>query len=62
MLIVIRFGGYIYDSRADSATYGVISKGSAILRASKIGWFGKFVNEFTFPQKAQDIVDFTQIP
>jgi hypothetical protein len=56
--VLKRFGAYIYDSRASSATYGVISKGSAILRASEISWYGKFVNEFRFPQKDLGLNEF----
>lgn len=60
--VIKRFGIYMYDSRADNATYGVVSKGSAMLRASEISWFGKTINEFTFPQKAYDLNTFTKIP
>ena len=56
--VIKRFGAYIYDSRADAATYGYIPKGSAILRASEISWFGKFVNEFQFPQPALNLNGF----
>jgi len=46
---------YIYDSRIDSVTYGVVSKGSAFVRASELSWFGKKVNEHRFPQKSNRI-------
>jgi hypothetical protein len=52
---------YVWDSRADAATYGVTPKGSAILRAAEIGWYGKMINEFTFPQKALNIKKFKEI-
>jgi hypothetical protein len=38
-----KHGRYLYDSRATNATYGVILKGSSILRAAKITWFGNEV-------------------
>lgn len=56
--VLKRFGAYLYDSRADAATYGVVSKGSALLRASEINWFGKVVNEFSFPQPALNLRGF----
>lgn len=46
---------YIYDSRVDSVTYGVVSKGSAYVRASELSWFGKKVNEHVFPQRSNRI-------
>lgn len=46
---------YIYDSRCDAATYGKVSKGSAFLRASELSWFGKKVNEHTFPQRSNRV-------
>jgi len=52
---------YVWDSRADSATYGVTQKGSAILRAAEIGWYGKMINEFSFPQPALNLKGFNQI-
>lgn len=52
---------YMWDSRADAATYGVIQKGSAILRAAEIGWYGKMINEFSFPQTAKNLRGFKKI-
>lgn len=49
--ILIRWQSYIYDSRVDSINFGQVFKGSAVLRASEINWFGKIVNEHSFPQK-----------
>lgn len=46
---------YIYDSRVDSITYGQVSKGEAFLRASELSWFGKKVNEHTFPQRSNRV-------
>lgn len=57
-----RLGMYIYDSRADLATYGVISKGSAILRASEINWFGKVIKEYKCPQLEYGLNNFSKIP
>ena len=59
--VIKRFGIYMYNSRADSAQYGVVSKGSAMLRASEISWFGKTVVDFSFPQKAQNLRNFNKI-
>lgn len=53
--VLTRLGRYFYDSRVDNITYGQISKGSAILRASKLHWFGKEVNELTFPQPSKGV-------
>lgn len=46
---------YIYDSRIDAVTYGVVSKGSAFVRASELSWFGKKVNEHVFPQRSNRV-------
>jgi hypothetical protein len=59
--ILKKIGAYIYDSRASAATYGVVSKGSAILRASEINWYAKQVNEFSFPQRSLSVNTFTEI-
>jgi hypothetical protein len=48
--IAIKMNRYFYDTRVDSVTFGVIQKGSAVLRASQLSWFGKEVNELPFPQ------------
>ena len=50
-----RYGRYFYDTRVSNITYGVISKGSAILRASELNWFGKEINEIKFPQRNKSI-------
>ena len=36
-------GRYLYDSRTSSINYGVTQKGSAILRAAQLTWFGNEV-------------------
>jgi hypothetical protein len=41
---------YFYDSRPESVEYGVVQKGSAILKAAKISWFGKETHVIPFPQ------------
>jgi len=46
---------YIYDSRVDGITYATVSKGSAVLRASELNWFGKKVNEHVFPQRSNRV-------
>ncbi len=46
---------YLYDSRIDNVTYGVSQKASAFIRASELSWFGKEINELTFPQPSKGI-------
>jgi hypothetical protein len=48
--LAIKMNRYLYDSRVDSVTFGKTQKGSAVLRASELSWFGKEVNEIPFPQ------------
>jgi len=50
--VLRRHGRYIYDSRVDGIEYGVVQKGSAFIRAAKLSWFGKEVQEYNFPQKS----------
>ena len=50
-----RWHNYIYDARVDSITYGQVSKGSALLRASELSWFGKTITEHKFPQKSNRV-------
>ena len=54
-----RQGIYIYDSRVDNIEYGYVQKGSAFIRAARLNWFGKIVEEFRFPQKSNSV---TYIP
>ena len=56
--IAIRMKRYLYDSRIDSVNFGVTQKGSAVLRAAELSWFGKEVNEISFPQHDRKTVDF----
>jgi len=60
--VFIKIGTYIYDSRVDSVNYGEISKGSAVLHASNLSWFGKLVNKHNFPQPSKGVNNFAQIP
>ena len=41
-----RHGRYFYDSRIDNIEYGVVQKGSAFIRAARLNWFGKEVEEY----------------
>ena len=53
--ILKRVGRYVYDSRVDNVTYGTVQKGSAFLRMNQLSWYCKWVNEFHFPQTANNI-------
>jgi len=57
---LIRLGRYFYDTRVEGITYGQVSKGSAILRAAEISWWGKEINEKTFPQANKNIPYFDE--
>lgn len=46
---------FIYDSRVNSVDFGNISKGSSVLRASELSWFGKIVNDHHFPQTSNSV-------
>jgi len=52
---LIRWMTYFYDSRVDSVNFGQVYKGSAVLRAAEINWFGKTINEHSFPQKTYGV-------
>ncbi len=41
---------YMYDSRVESVEYGNVAKGSFILKAAKLSWFGKESRIIPFPQ------------
>jgi hypothetical protein len=41
---------YFYDSRVENIEYGTVQKGSAVLKAARITWYGKETNSFIFPQ------------
>ena len=54
-------GRYFYDTRIDSVDIGQIQKGSAFIRAARLSWFGKEVEEHRFPQKFKGGPYFKQI-
>jgi len=56
-----RHGRYFYDSRIDNIEYGMVQKGSAFIRAARLNWFGKEVQEYDFPQKSKGATYFTEI-
>jgi hypothetical protein len=56
--VAIRMKRYFYDSRIDGVTFGKTQKGSAVLRAAELNWFGKEVNELAFPQKDRKVICF----
>lgn len=56
-----RHGRYFYDSRIDNIEYGVVQKGSVFIRAARLNWFGKEVQEYSFPQKSLGVDYFQQI-
>jgi len=56
-----RHGRYFYDSRIDNIEYGVVQKGSAFLRAARLNWFGKEVQEYNFPQRSLGVDYFAKI-
>ena len=41
---------YTYDSRVESIEYGMVQKGSVLLKAAKLSWFGKEAQGYVFPQ------------
>ncbi len=41
---------YMYNSQASDIKYGVKQKGSAILKAARITWWGKESRDYVFPQ------------
>jgi hypothetical protein len=46
---------HFYDSRVTNISYGYVSKGSALLRAAELTWFGKEVEEYKFPQVNKNV-------
>lgn len=60
--VLRRHGRYFYDTRVDNIEYGMVQKGSAFLRAARLNWFGKEVEEFDFPQKSLGVDYFKEIP
>ena len=53
-------GRYFYDSRIDNVEYGTVQKGSAFVRAARLNWFGKEVEEHRFPQSSKGITPFVE--
>lgn len=41
---------YTYDSRVENIEYGMVQKGSVLMKAAKLAWFGKEAEAFQFPQ------------
>lgn len=41
---------YTYDSRVENIEYGTVQKGSVLLKAARLSWFGKEAQSFQFPQ------------
>ena len=48
--IIRRNKRYTYDSRIDSIEYGMVQKGSVLLKAAKLSWYGKEAKAYSFPQ------------
>lgn len=40
----------MYDSRVSDVEYGPVQKGSAMLKAARLSWFGKETQDYVFPQ------------
>lgn len=49
-LVLRRHMRYLYDSRVSDVDYGVVQKGKYLLKAAKLSWFGKEVQNYHFPQ------------
>jgi len=58
---LIRYKRYFYDTRIDNIEYGTVQKGSAFLRAARLNWFGKEVEEWRFPQKSKGVAYFPEV-
>jgi len=58
---LIRYKRYFYDTRVESGEMGTVQKGSAYLRAARLSWFGKEVEEWHFPQTDKGVPYFRQI-
>jgi len=56
-----KHGRYFYDSRIDNTEYGTVQKGSAFIRAARLNWFGKEVEEYQFPQRSKGVDEFENI-
>lgn len=53
-----KHGRYFYDSRIDNVEYGTVQKGSAFIRAARLNWFGKEIEEHRFPQFSKGVTPF----
>jgi len=60
--VLTKLKRYFYDSRVDSLTWGLTQKGSAVLRAAELSWFGKEVEEYSFPQTDKRVIYFSEKP
>ena len=58
--VIEKYSYNLWDSRADLSEYGVVQKGSAVLRASETNWYVKIINEFSFPQPSLNLENFEQ--
>lgn len=48
--VLRRKARYMYDSRVESTEYGNVAKGSFILKAARLSWFGKESRKLSFAQ------------
>jgi len=48
--VLRRINRYLYNSQPSNIEYGVVNKGSTILKAAKISWWGKESRDYSFPQ------------
>lgn len=48
--VIRRKERYTYDSRVSNIEYGTTQKGSVLIKAAKLSWFGKEAEAFQFPQ------------
>jgi hypothetical protein len=48
--VLRRINRYLYNTQVSDIEYGVTQKGSTILKAAKISWWGKESRDYSFPQ------------
>ena len=48
--VLRRINRYLYNSQVSAIEYGVVNKGSTILKAAKISWWGRESRDYVFPQ------------
>jgi hypothetical protein len=58
--VITKYNRYVYDSRVDNVTWGQTQKGSSVLRAAELSWFGKEVNDHAFPQADKKVICFDE--